>query len=89
MTTNIVILGSCKHEPYKVTVPEKVPGKWNTEEGYEEACKVFYPAINEADIVLVWLPNGKIGEHTKRDLTYALTQNKRVILITPDKVLEF
>ena len=76
----IVILGSCRHEPYEVIVPEKVKGKWNTEEGYQKACEKFYPAIDEADIILVYASDG-IGEHTNRDIDYAFSKGKHVQII--------
>ena len=75
----IVILGSTEYEPYIIlAVPER---KWpNTEEGYTEACKVFYPLIAEADIVIAYIPEG-IGEHTRRDLKYADSLRKKIVLI--------
>lgn len=79
----IVILGSCKYEPYEIlAVPEKTP-LWNTEEGYRMAAKKFYPAISEADVVLVWAPNGpaRLGEHTRRDVMYALYKGKKIVYI--------
>ena len=76
----IVILGSCRHEPYEVTVPKKVKGKWNTEEGYLETAKRIYPAIADADVVIAYVPDG-IGEHTRRDLKYAESLMKRIVLI--------
>lgn len=76
----IVILGSCRFEPYEIlAVPKKNP-KWNTEEGYEMSTEKFYPAIDEADIVLVYAPDG-IGEHTGRDIEYAKRQNKSIFVI--------
>jgi len=78
----IVILGSCRFEPYEVIfVPKKVEGKWNTEEGYIEACKRTYPAIQQADIVIAYCPDG-IGEHTQRDLNFAKILGKKVRVIT-------
>jgi len=77
----IVILGSCRHEPYEVlAVPRKIEGKWNTENGYIEASKKIYPAIAEADVVIAYVPDG-IGEHTRRDLQYADSLRKRIVLI--------
>ena len=73
----IVILGSCRHEPYEIlAVPESHPTLHNTKEGYEWACKKFYPAIREADVVLVYSPDGRIGEHTRLDMDYAETRGK-------------
>ena len=85
----IVILGSCRHSPYEILlVPNPLlssytPDKhslYNTEEGYINACKVFYPAIDKADLILVYAPDG-IGEHTKRDIDYSISKNKRVHFI--------
>lgn len=76
----IVILGSCKYEPYEVlAVPNKIPNAWNTERGYELASKKFYPAIEKADIVLVYAPDG-IGEHTQRDIDFAMSKGKPIFL---------
>ena len=78
----IVILGSCKHEPYEIlAVPNKIPNAWNTEKGYKIASKKFYPAIEEADIVLVYVPNGEMGEHTLRDFQYAQKHKKSIYFI--------
>jgi hypothetical protein len=77
----IVILGSCRFEPYIIlAVPNKIPNAWNTEEGYKLAFKKFKPAIENADIVLVYAPD-VIGEHTKRDMDYAISLGKKVIVI--------
>lgn len=78
----IVILGSCSNCPYEITVPEKIPQLWNTENGYLEATKKFYPAIDKSDLVIVIMKSDKtIGEHTKRDLEYANLKNKKVVFI--------
>lgn len=78
----IVILGSCRHEPYEVlAVPKKNP-KWNTEEGYELASKKFYPAIEKADEIWIYMPDRKIGEHTARDIEYALKKGKKIRFIS-------
>lgn len=78
----IVILGSCRHEPYKILMlPNKLDGKLydeDHEKAYKEACKKFYPAIDEADIILVFIPEGEIGEHTKKDMLYAMKQKKPI-----------
>jgi hypothetical protein len=85
--TDIVVLGSCRHGPYKfIAVPEKVEGKWNTEEGYQIAAKKFYPAIQSCDEVWVLLndPNneiGRIGEHTQRDFDVAKAMRKKIRFI--------
>lgn len=41
------------------------------EEAYLRATEVFYPFIEESDLVVVYAPNG-IGEHTGRDLDHAI-----------------
>lgn len=78
----IVILGSCRHEPYEVLfMPNKLDGKLyakDQDEAYEEACKVVYPAIEEADVILVYVPEGKIGKHTQLDINYAKKLGKTV-----------
>jgi hypothetical protein len=77
----IVVLGSCKHEPYEVlAMPNKIPNAWNTEKGYKVACKKFYPAIKQADIIIVYAPNG-IGEHTQRDIDFAKSQGKPIFIV--------
>lgn len=77
----IVILGSCRFEPYEIlAVPNKIPNAWNTEKGYQIATKKFYPAIEKADIVIVYAPDG-IGEHTKRDMKYAESLGKKIVVI--------
>lgn len=84
MTVKIAILGSCKHEPYIVLF---MPNKFDRElyekdheQAYLEACKTVYPALAEADIVIAYVPEG-IGEHTRRDLKYAESLRKRIVLI--------
>jgi len=78
----IVILGSCRFEPYEVlAVPNKVPNAWNTEEGYKIAAQKFYPAIEKADLIICFAPDG-VGEHTKRDVEYAESLGKKVHMIT-------
>ena len=80
----IVILGSCRYEPYQVLfMPNKLDKKLyesDHEKAYLEACKVIYPAIAEADIVIAYCPDG-IGEHTKRDLKYAGRLRKKIVII--------
>ena len=77
----LVILGSCRHEPYEILfVPKKIKGKWNTEEGYKEASKMCYPTIDKCNMVIVYAPDG-LGEHTTRDMIYALKKGKPVILL--------
>jgi len=77
----IVILGSCRYEPYEILfVPKKIPGLWNTEEGYRKASERCYSAIDRADEVWVYAPEG-IGEHTARDLGYAKRKGKVIRII--------
>jgi hypothetical protein len=74
----IVVLGSCRFEPYQfLAVPNKIPGAWNTEEGYQIAIAKFYPAIDETDEVWVYAPDG-VSEHTGRDLAYARSRGKLI-----------
>ena len=74
----VVILGSCRFEPYDVIcVPKKVKGKWNTDEGYKISTKRFYPAIHQCDEVWIYAPDG-IGKHTQMDLNYALKIGKPI-----------
>ena len=81
----IVILGSCLHEPYKIlAMPKKLDAalyESDHEKAYEMACKVFFPAIDESDVVLVYAPEGphNLGEHTLKDTKYALDQGKEVV----------
>ncbi len=82
----IVILGSCRHSPYEVlAAPKPLSKDYHNETGYHEACKIFYPAIENADVVWVYLPNGKPGEHTQRDLDYARSKGKQIFYIVPDE----
>ena len=75
----IVILGSCRHEPYNILAkPKKLTDTpHTTEEGYLQACKKFYPAMEEADVIIVYAPDG-IGEHTQRDIDYARKKGKTI-----------
>jgi len=83
----IVILGSCKHEPYEILfVPKKIPGLWNTEEGYRKASERCYSAIDKCDEVWVYAPEG-IGEHTRRDLEYARSRGKKVRFLVDEERL--
>lgn len=79
----IVILGSCRFEPYEITfVPEKIEEKelYNTEEGYKLASDKCYPAIDKADLVLVYIPDG-MGEHTHRDMEYTKKKEKNIWIL--------
>lgn len=83
--TKIVVLGSCRFEPYEfLAVPNKIPGAWNTEKGYQKASAKFYPALKKADVVWVFAPDG-IGEHTARDICEAQRLGKLVLLLVPFK----
>jgi hypothetical protein len=76
----IVILGSCRHEPYEVlAVPNKINGAWNTDRGCKLASKIFHPAIEKADLVFVYAPDG-IGEHTQRDIDHAKKHGKTLVV---------
>ena len=74
----IVVLGSTRFCPYTfLAVPNPVPGYQDREEDYQKAVLTFYPAIREADEVWVYAPDG-VGQHTRRDLEYALEQRKKI-----------
>jgi hypothetical protein len=89
----IVVLGSLRHSPYEILkVPEPVDSikegfdpqnrkEFDTEQYYQEACEKFYPAMDACDEVWVYMPEGRIGDHTQRDLDYAISQGKRVFLV--------
>lgn len=86
----IVILGSCRYEPYIILlVPNKLDKKMydkDHEKAYENACKVFYPAIEKADEIWIYAPEGieQLGEHTKRDLKFAITKKKKIFIVERD-----
>ena len=83
--TKFVILGSCRFEPYEIlAVPNKIQNAWNTDKGYEIASKIFYPAMDEADVILVYAPDG-IGKHTRLDIDYAKSIGKKVFLLKEDE----
>jgi len=81
----IVILGSCLFAPYEIlfvpNILDKELYEKDHEKAYLEATKVVYPAIQQADIVIVYCPDG-IGEHTQRDLNFAKILGKKVRVIT-------
>jgi hypothetical protein len=54
----------------------------NHEAAYEKATEVFYPFMEESDVVFVYAPNG-LGEHTTRDLDHAKSK-KIPYTIYPD-----
>jgi len=84
-----VILGSCKYEPYTVlAVPNRLDPELyekDHEAAYAHAWEYFKPAIESADIVIVYIPEG-LGEHTKRDVEYALSLGKKVVYVGHKKV---
>lgn len=87
----IVILGSLKHGPYEVIAPKMLdPEKYEKdhEAAYEDAKKILYPAIEAADIIIVWTPEDIIIDHTKVDVTYALVNDKRVVIIGSDQAFD-
>ena len=74
----LVILGSCRFDPYEIlAVPNKIPGAWNTDKGYAIAAQIFYPAMDKADVIIVYAPGG-IGIHTQKDIDYAHSIGKKV-----------
>lgn len=81
-----VMLGSCKHEPYEMLfMPNKIDPDLYREEhekAYANACEITLPAIDQADVVIVYVPDGIIGEHTQRDLCYSIAQKKKIVIIT-------
>ena len=77
----IVVVGSTRFEPYDIiAVPRRLPNYTNDEKSYQEAFKLFKPAIDICDEVWVYFPDG-IGEHTTKDMMYALSIGKRVSFI--------
>jgi hypothetical protein len=80
--TKFVILGSCRFEPYEIlAVPNKIPRAWNTLAGYLIASRKFYPAIRQADVIIVYAPDG-IGEHTQKDIDFAKSIGKKVFILS-------
>ena len=87
----IVILGSCKYEPYEILM---TPNPFDRElyvkdheKAYEEATKRFYPAIEKADCILVYCPDGNIGKHTMKDIEYAQKLGKDIVLFPSAKLI--
>jgi hypothetical protein len=83
-----VVLGSCRHEPYEVLI---MPNRLNNEpedpeKAYVEACKKFYPAMDKADIIIVYNPDYIVGEHTQKDIDYARSKGKKVIFTHPTEL---
>ncbi len=97
----IVLLGSCRFSPYEILAkPDPLNPAYtveehhvfNNEEEYLNACKIFYPAMDDSELIIVYAPDG-IGEHTMRDLNYGLhdssgSDKRRFIVITGDGVYE-
>lgn len=77
-----VILGSCKHQPYAVlAMPctfEEDMYNLEHEEAYKKAFQLFKPAIDRSNIIIVYNEFG-VGEHTRRDLDYAIEQGKHIV----------
>ena len=82
----IVVLGSLRFEPYEILyVPRRLHKTVNqTDQEYREAVKIVYPKIDKADEVWVYIPDG-LGEHTQRDLEYAISQGKKILFITGEE----
>jgi hypothetical protein len=80
----IVVLGSCKFEPYEMLlVPNKMESKLyhdDHEKAYQKACEIFYPAIKKTDEVWVYVPDG-LGEHTRKDLVFAHAEGKQTFVL--------
>lgn len=80
-----MILGSMKRwGEYSVLSPHMInPALYlsDHEAAYKLAQAVFYPAIEKADVVLVYAPDGVMGDHTKEDVDYAISIGKKPILI--------
>jgi len=60
------------------------PELYNTEEGYRRISGLIHAAIDNADEVWVYAPDGVV-EHTGRDIAYAESKGKRIRLIEPDR----
>jgi len=86
---NITILGSCRFSPYNILAkPDPLNPNYtvenhhtyNTEEEYVNAAKIFYPAIENSALVIVYAPDG-IGKHTRKDMEHAVKNGKRIIVV--------
>lgn len=87
MMVKITILGSRRFSPYEVLAkPEPYKPEYtienhkafDDESDYQDACKIFYPAIEESDIIIVFSPDG-VGTHTYRDILHARKHHKRIV----------
>ena len=84
--TKFVILGSRRFAPYKVSfTPLEIPDILDEEERFQISIKKSHPAMDEADVIIVYAPDG-IGIHTQRDIDYALKNGKEVFELIPFKV---
>ena len=68
--------------PHKVTPPEL----YNTEEGYQKISRLIYAAIDNADEMWVYAPDGHIGEHTGRDIEYARSKGKVIRILGVSRI---
>lgn len=80
----IVILGSCKYKPYVMLLApnpfdEELYAK-DHDKAYVQACEKFYPAIDKADFIIVYCPDG-IGKHTQKDIKYAKKMKKKIVYV--------
>ena len=84
--TKFVILGSCRFEPYEIlAVPDRIEGGTNDDAGYKKASTIFYPAMKQADVIIVYAPDG-IGEHTQKDIDFAQSIGKQVFFLVKQQV---
>ena len=88
----ITILGSCRFEPYEIlAMPNKLDAELyerDHEGAYDDAFeKVFKKAIDESDVIFVYAPDG-IGEHTDRDIQYAIQKGKPIVIYGDMRVNE-
>lgn len=88
----IVILGSLTLGEYEVLFPQKFNPELyekDHEAAYEKAKEVFYPAMDDADVILALVPDTlHIGKHTKQDIGYSMEKGKAVIIITQKEIDE-
>jgi len=83
--TKFVILGSRRFAPYEIPfVPFIMSDTLDEEECFKISIKKSHPAMDEADVVIVYAPDG-IGVHTQRDIDYALENGKEVFELIPLK----
>jgi soluble P-type ATPase len=83
--TKFVFLGSRRFAPYEIPfVPIEMRDILDEEERYQISIKRSHPAMDKADVVIVYAPDG-IGKHTQLDIDYALENNKEVFKLVPLK----